>query len=39
MELAGDGESGEHDGEVGFDRFGLVVEDWPGFEVVFGHPE
>ena len=24
---------------VGFDRFGLVVEDWPGFEVVFGHPE
>ena len=28
MELAGDGKSGEHDGEVGFDRFGLVVEDW-----------
>jgi hypothetical protein len=35
----GDGEGGEHDGEVGFDRFAFVVVDRSGLQVVLGHAE
>jgi hypothetical protein len=30
VQVAADGEGGEHDGQVRFDGFPLVVEDWPG---------
>lgn len=39
LEVARDRERGEHDGEVGLDRFALAVEDRAGLEVSLGHPE
>ena len=36
---AADGQRGEHDREVGFDRVALVVVDGPGLQVVLGHPK
>jgi RHS repeat-associated protein len=36
---AADGEGGEHDGQVGLDRFALTVVDRAGLQVVFGHSE
>jgi len=39
LDVAGDGERGEHDGKVGVDRFAFVVVDRPGSQVVFAHPE
>jgi hypothetical protein len=36
---AADGQGGEHDREVGFDRVAFVVVDLPGLHVVLGHPE
>ena len=37
--LAGDGERGEHDGEVGFDAVAEPVEHRAGGQVGLGHPE
>ena len=37
--LAGDGECGEHDREVGFDAVAEPVEDRAGGQDGFGHPE
>ena len=34
-----DGQCGEHDRQVGFDRFAFVVVDGSGLQVVFGHAE
>jgi hypothetical protein len=34
-----DGQGGEHDREVGFDRVALAVVDGPGLQVALGHPE
>ena len=39
LQVARDGEGGEHDGEVGLDRFAFAVEDRAGLEVSLGHPE
>jgi hypothetical protein len=39
LDVAGDGEGGEHDGQVRFDRVTGVMEDRSGREVVFGHAE
>ena len=39
LNVAGYGEGGEHDGQVGLDRFALVVVDRSGTQVVLGHPE
>ena len=39
LQVAGDGQGGEHDGQVGVDRFAGVVEDRPGPQVAFAHPE
>jgi len=39
LEMAGDGQRGEDDGHVGFDRVAGVVEDRPGSEVALAHPE
>ena len=36
---AGDGQGGEHDGQVGFDRVPGAVVDGPGLQVALGHPE
>jgi hypothetical protein len=38
LDPVGDGQGGEHDGEVGVDGFAFVVIDRPGSQVVFGHP-
>ena len=37
--LPGDGERGEHDGEVGLDAVAQPVEDGAGGQVGLGHPE
>jgi hypothetical protein len=39
LDEAGDGEGGEHDGQVGVDGLALAVVDGPGPQVVLGHPE
>ena len=39
LEVAGDGESGEHDREVHLDRVILMVKHRPGAQVGLGHPE
>jgi hypothetical protein len=36
--LAGDGQGGEHDGQVRFDRVALADEHGPGRQVGLAHP-
>ena len=37
--LAGDGQGGEHDGQVRFDRIAGAVEHRPGLKIGLGHPK
>jgi hypothetical protein len=39
LEPAGDGEGGEHDGEVGLDRVAFVVVDRPRAQIRLGDAE
>ena len=39
LEVAGDGQGGEDDGQVGLDGLAGVVEHEPGAEVGLAHPE
>ena len=39
LQVAGDGQGGEHEGQVGLDRVAVVVEHRPCPQVVLGHPE
>ena len=39
LQVAGDGQGGHHDGQVGLDRVAGAVEDRAGSQVVLGHAE